>query len=112
MQESPVLQPLSSLCKSFLAMQMGSQVPQSCWLGPLHPPSRAHSFGEHRGERRCPAGGMEERRVHATRPSHVQRGQKHQLSPVSWRGVMLTYRIKGKVRGVWGKNETFMTVHI
>lgn len=59
-------------------------------------------------------GGMKERRLHATRPSHVQWGQKHQLSSVSWRGVMLTYVscIKGKVRGARGKNETFMTVHI
>lgn len=47
------------------------------------------------------------------RPSHVQWRQGHQLSPVSWQGVMLTYVscIKGKVRGVGEKNETLMTVH-
>lgn len=51
--------------------------------------------------------GGEERRLHAIRPSHMPRGQKHQLSPTSWRGALLTYlsHIKGKVRGVWGENR-------
>lgn len=109
-----MLQPLPSLCKSFLATQRGSRAPQRGCRGCCIPPPKQRAFRDRRGEQRCPAGGMEERRLHATQASHVQGGQKHQPSPVSSGGVLLTYlsHIKGKVRGVWGKNETFMTVHI
>lgn len=61
-----MLQPLPSLCKSFLAMQRGSRVPQCCCIPPP-PPPQTRAFGDHRGERRCPDGGMEERRLHVTR---------------------------------------------
>lgn len=93
----PVLQPL----REFLGHAKGEAGAPTL----LHPPL---AFGDHSREQRCLAGGgMEERRLHTIQTSHMPWGQKHQLSPTSWRGALLTYlsHIKGKVRGVWGEKR-------